>query len=162
MALTGKQSRFISEYLINPNGTQAAIKAGYSAKTARAIASENLKKPEIIAELRRQETATRKRLNATAQQVTDELMRLVQADMGDMFDKDGSLVPPHLWPRELWAVVKSVKHSPEPSVPGRGKKRRYRRLSIQMHDRLGALKLLAEHVGLIEPRRKTKPRTQRR
>ena len=89
-------------------------------------------------------------------------MRLVQANIGDMFDKDGALIPPHLWPRELWSVVKSMKHSPEPSVPGQGKKRRYRRLSIQMHDKLGVLKLLAEHVGLIEPRRKTKPRTPRR
>lgn len=162
MTLTGKQSRFIGEYLINPNGTQAAIRAGYSAKTARAIASENLKKPEIIAELERQQTTTRKRLNVQAQQVTDELMRLVQANMGDMFDKDGSLIPPHLWPRELWSGVKSVKHSPEPPVPGHGKTGRYRRLSIQMHDKLGVLKLLAEHVGLIEPRRKTKPRTPRR
>lgn len=47
MPLTPKQQRFVSEYLIDLNATQAAIRAGYSAKTARAIAAENLTKPDI-------------------------------------------------------------------------------------------------------------------
>ena len=44
---TKKQKRFCDEYLVDLNGTQAAIRAGYSAKTARAIAAENLTKPNI-------------------------------------------------------------------------------------------------------------------
>ncbi|WP_144704961.1 terminase small subunit [Fictibacillus phosphorivorans] len=46
--LTIKQALFIEEYLIDYNATQAAIRAGYSKKTAYAIGQENLKKPEII------------------------------------------------------------------------------------------------------------------
>ena len=46
--LTSKQDAFVKEYLLNGgNGTQAAIKAGYSEKTAQAIATENLLKPVI-------------------------------------------------------------------------------------------------------------------
>ena len=45
--LTPKQQRFCDEYLIDMNGTQAAIRAGYSKKTAGVIADENLKKPYI-------------------------------------------------------------------------------------------------------------------
>lgn len=45
--LTAKQKRFCDEYLIDLNATQAAIRAGYSKKTARAIANENLTKPAI-------------------------------------------------------------------------------------------------------------------
>ena len=45
--LTAKQQRFCDEYLIDLNATQAAIKAGYSEKNARNIASENLAKPNI-------------------------------------------------------------------------------------------------------------------
>ena len=45
--LTAKQQRFCDEYLIDLNATQAAIRAGYSAKTAGVIAAENLKKPNI-------------------------------------------------------------------------------------------------------------------
>lgn len=46
--LTDKQIRFCQEYIVDLNGTQAAIRAGYSQDTAGAIASENLTKPEII------------------------------------------------------------------------------------------------------------------
>jgi phage terminase small subunit len=45
--LTAKQVRFVSEYLIDLNATQAAIRAGYSEKTARQAGSENLSKPDI-------------------------------------------------------------------------------------------------------------------
>lgn len=47
--LTAKQQRFCDEYLVDLDGTKAAIRAGYSQKTAGVIASENLKKPNIRA-----------------------------------------------------------------------------------------------------------------
>ena len=45
--LTAKQSLFVQEYLIDMNATQAAIKAGYSDKSAKEIGCENLTKPNI-------------------------------------------------------------------------------------------------------------------
>ena len=45
--LTPKQQRFVDEYLIDLNATQAAIRAGYSEKTAYSVGSENLRKPEV-------------------------------------------------------------------------------------------------------------------
>jgi phage terminase small subunit len=51
MALTPKQQRFVDEYLTDCNATQAAIRAGYSRRTAYAIGSENMSKPEIRAAL---------------------------------------------------------------------------------------------------------------
>jgi phage terminase small subunit len=45
--VTDKQKRFCDEYLIDCNATQAAIRAGYSPKTAYSIGEENLKKPEL-------------------------------------------------------------------------------------------------------------------
>ena len=45
--LTAKQQRFCDEYLIDLNATQAAIRAGYSEKTAYSIGNENLRKPEL-------------------------------------------------------------------------------------------------------------------
>lgn len=50
--LTPIQRRFVDEYVIDLNGTQAAIRAGYSPKTARSIASENLTRPEVRAAIR--------------------------------------------------------------------------------------------------------------
>lgn len=49
--LTPKQQRFVEEYLIEPNATQAAIKAGYSEHTAKEMGAENLTKPHIAAAL---------------------------------------------------------------------------------------------------------------
>lgn len=51
MALTAKQKRFVEEYLIDLNATQAAIRAGYSPNTAYSIGNENLNKPEIRARI---------------------------------------------------------------------------------------------------------------
>ena len=47
MSLTDKQAAFVMEYCVDKNATQAAIRAGYSAKTAYSIGEENLRKPEI-------------------------------------------------------------------------------------------------------------------
>ena len=52
MALTPKQERFVAEYLIDLNATQAAIRAGYSAETAGQIGEQNLKKLEIAETLK--------------------------------------------------------------------------------------------------------------
>jgi phage terminase small subunit len=47
--MTAKQSAFVGEYLVDLNASQAAIRAGYSEKTAYSIGQENLRKPEISA-----------------------------------------------------------------------------------------------------------------
>lgn len=53
--LTAKQQRFIDEYLVDLNATQAAIRAGYSEKTARVIGPENLSKPAVASEVARRQ-----------------------------------------------------------------------------------------------------------
>jgi phage terminase small subunit len=61
--LTNKQNRFVYEYLVDCNATQAAIRAGYSPSTAGSIGFENLKKPEIRNEIKmRLETQSELRL----------------------------------------------------------------------------------------------------
>lgn len=64
--LTPKQERFIQEYLVDCNATQAAIRAGYSAKTAASIGDENLRKPEIkdVIELRLRNLAAKTETDA--------------------------------------------------------------------------------------------------
>lgn len=70
--LTPKQRAFVREYKTNGgNGTQAAIKAGYSEKTARKIASENVTKPDIQEALAEHE----KKLQEKYQYTIDELVK---------------------------------------------------------------------------------------
>ena len=49
VGLTARQQRFVDEYLVDLNATQAAIRAGYSKKTAKSVGHENLTKPDVKA-----------------------------------------------------------------------------------------------------------------
>ena len=76
MALTPKQAKFCIEYLIDLNGTQAAIRAGYSENTARQIATENLAKPDIVEELNRLRVKAAKKTGITPERVLEEYARI--------------------------------------------------------------------------------------
>jgi hypothetical protein len=82
-ALTAKQQRFVDEYLIDLNATQAAIRAGYSEKTAYSIGNENLSKPEIAKAIEGAQTARAKRTEITADRVLTELGKLGFSNMQD-------------------------------------------------------------------------------
>lgn len=67
--LTTRQQRFCLEYLIDCNATKAAIRAGYSEKTARSIGQENLTKPDIQAEIQRLKKPIEEKLQISAEWV---------------------------------------------------------------------------------------------
>lgn len=94
MALTAKQRRFVDEYLVDLNATQAAIRAGYSAKTAGAIGGENLEKPEIAAAVQAAMDERSKRTEITAdyvlQSIVSTIERCKQAEA--VFDRKGEPV----------------------------------------------------------------------
>ncbi len=73
MSLTPKQARFVEEYLVDLNATQAAIRSGYSEKTAYSVGHENLKKPEIAAALQEAKEARSERTGITADEVIQGL-----------------------------------------------------------------------------------------
>ena len=81
MKLTPKQARFVQEYLIDLNAAQAAIRAGYSAKTARVIGHENLTNPDIAAAIEKAMAERAERTRLTADWVIDELRKLAGANM---------------------------------------------------------------------------------
>ena len=83
MKLTPKQARFVQEYLIDLNAAQAAIRAGYSAKTARVIGHENLTKPDIAAAIKKAMAERAERTELTADWVVDELRKIAGANMAD-------------------------------------------------------------------------------
>lgn len=79
MALSNKQQMFVNEYLKDFNATQAAIRAGYSEKSAAIIGWENIRKPNISATIKQ-------RLEETAMSADEVLMRLAKQARGDMRD----------------------------------------------------------------------------
>ena len=66
LRLTPKEERFIGEYLIDLNATQAAIRSGYSAKSARQIGAENLSKPYIAAAIAEAQAERARRTEITS------------------------------------------------------------------------------------------------
>jgi len=73
--LRPKQQRFIDEYLIDLNATQAAIRAGYSEKTACSIGEENLRKPDIKQAIQERMAARSKNTEVTQEWVVKALKK---------------------------------------------------------------------------------------
>jgi phage terminase small subunit len=73
MPLTDKQKRFVAEYLVDLNATQAAIRAGYSQKTARSVGSENLTKPDIAAAIAKAQAKIAKKAEVSLETLLAEL-----------------------------------------------------------------------------------------
>ena len=74
MGLNSRQEMFCNEYIVDYNATKAALRAGYSKKTAGSIGSENLKKPEILARVRELQEEKRQKLVISEAFVVTELL----------------------------------------------------------------------------------------
>ena len=83
MALTAKQKMFVTEYLIDLNATQSAIRAGYSVKTARQIGEQNLSKLDIQKAIQKAMNERAKRNNITADKVLNEIAGIAFDDIGN-------------------------------------------------------------------------------
>ena len=81
--LTAKQQRFCDEYLIDLNATQAAIRAGYSEKTAAVIATENLRKPNISEYIEKRMAEKNKELIADQDEVMKYLTAVMRRQLTD-------------------------------------------------------------------------------
>lgn len=89
MRLTPKQQRFIEEYPVDLNATQAAIRSGYSRKTAFVIGYENLRKPHIKAAIEKKLTALSRKAGITAERVLNELAIIAFSNIFDLIDDGG-------------------------------------------------------------------------
>jgi len=86
LGLTPKQQRFVDEYMVDLNATQAAIRAGYSPDTAAAIGYENLQKPQIHAALQEAREAQQERTGITADRVLREIALMALADSRELVE----------------------------------------------------------------------------
>ena len=85
--LTPKQAAFVHEYLIDLNATQAAIRAGYKEKNARAMAAENLSKPDIQKAIQEAREAREKRSMITVEWVLSQIASIAQDEEAQQRDR---------------------------------------------------------------------------
>ncbi len=150
--LTDKQKRFCEEYLVDSNATQAAIRSGYSEKTARSIAQENLTKPDIREYLRQLRQKQSDRTQISADRVLKEVSRIAFFDIRKAFDGAGNLLDPKDMDDETAATIASIE-TLYTRVPG--KKEVYEGVKkIRAWDKKGALELLMKHLQLFDPESK--------
>lgn len=106
--LTAKQAMFVKEYLIDLNATQAAIRAGYSEKTAYSIGQRLLKDVEVQRAIQQAMDERGKRLDITADNVLQEIAKLGFSNIQNLYKEDGSLIPIHELPEEVAATITEV------------------------------------------------------
>lgn len=142
--MTEKQKRFIEEYLIDLNATQAAIRAGYSSDTAQQIGSENLSKPVIRAQIDKALAERSRRTGINQDRVLTELAKIALVNPGMVIDARNATICEDATEEDL-AAVQSVKVKTSFSETGQMVER-----EIRMADKLKALELLGRHLGMFK------------
>jgi len=144
-ALTPKQKRFVEEYLIDLNATQAAIRAGYSDKRADAIGYENLRKPEIAQFLSERMLAREQRTEITQDRVLAEYAKLAFLDPRKFYDQSGNLIPIHKLDSDTAAALAGMDVSASKGADGDIEYTK----KIKIADKKGALDSIARHLGMF-------------
>lgn len=142
--LTPKQRRFIDEYLIDLNATQAAIRAGYSKKTAGYIAAENLRKPQIQAELQKRQNRLQNKLEITQEKILQELASIAFANGADFAKVVNSGLLPTV------EMIPTDNLPPEKLAAIAGIKANQYGVEVKLHDKVRALELLGKYLGTFD------------
>lgn len=139
--LTEKQQRFVDEYLIDLNATQAAIRAGYSVKTAKDIGCQNLAKPNIQQVISERMAERSKRTGVNQDRVVLELAKNAFLKMTDVVDGQGRIRDTAT--EDDLSCIESVKYKHSDTGTGSSTER-----EVKAASKLKALELLGKHLGM--------------
>ncbi len=140
--LTDKQERFVEEYLVDLNATQAAIRAGYSEKTAAVIGFQNLTKLNIAEAIQVKRQEISEETGITIKRVLEEEATLAFLDIADLFDENGFLIKKMSEiPEETRRAIAGL----EVIVSDVGLETRYK---FKLNDKGKALERLGRHLGM--------------
>lgn len=144
--MTPKQKRFVEEYIIDLNATQAAIRAGYAESGARTEGARLLADADIGAAISAALAARSERTAIDADWVLKRLDMEASADLADLYTESGQLKPVHQWPliwrQGLVAGLEAVEEKDERgNVIGMVQK-------VKLSDRIKRVELIGKHVGV--------------
>lgn len=138
--LTEKQKRFCDEYLIDLNATQAAIRAGYSEKTAYRTGADNLKKPQIRKYITERQSTIQRRTEITQDKVVAELAKIGFANVTDFLSVINGRV-----------LIKSTQEMEKDKIGAiSGIKSGMNGIEVKLNDKVKALELLGKHLGMFD------------
>jgi phage terminase small subunit len=136
----------VHEYLIDLNATQAAIRAGYSGKTAQMIGSENLAKPMVAEAIQAAMKARSERTGITQDRVLAEYAKLAFLDPRGFFGASGALIPIHQLPANVAAALAGVEVT---DSYDKATDSLVTTKKIRFADKKGALDSVARHLGMF-------------
>jgi phage terminase small subunit len=142
--LNPQQASFAREYLVDLNATKAAIRAGYSPKTADRQGSRLLRNAVIAKAVQEGKLSRQERIEVNSDDVLRELVRISKADLRKVFNEDGNIKNPKDWPDEVAAFISSIEVEEigeRGVVIGHVKK-------IKLWPKVPALELLGKHLAL--------------
>ena len=148
--ITARQLKFCAEYLKDLNGTQAAIRAGFSAKTADSQVTRLLKNVRIKKEIAKRIALREKRAELTGDLVIAELRKIGFADIRKLYDVNGSVLNIKDLPDDVATAV--VSFEADELFEGVGLQRREvgETKKIKLADKVKALNLLGNHFGIFK------------
>lgn len=139
--LTKKQQRFVDEYLIDLNATQAAIRAGYSSDSAREIGYENMTKPDIQQAIAEHMAERSKRTGVNQDRVVLELAKIAFVKVTDIVDSQCKIKDTAS--EDDLACIESMKYKESESDTGSSVER-----EVKIASKLKALEMLGKHLGM--------------
>ena len=148
--LTQKQEQFCREYLIDLNATQAAIRAGYSKKTAKSAANRMLTNvyfvhvQEYLSEIQKERV---KRTEITADMVIKELALIAFQDSANLVDENDTLQSIHGMGSDVSRTIAEVTVRTERGKYGEDNAEITK---VKTYDKKGALDSLGKHFGIFE------------
>jgi len=116
--LTPRQARFVGEYLLDLNATQAAIRAGYSPKTANEQGARLLAKVSIGAAVAEGQTETAERLQITRDDLIRRLMEIANLDVSSIVNEHGNMLPVSEWPEAVRRSIAGMETVELPNADG--------------------------------------------
>lgn len=143
--LTEKQQRFVDEYLIDLNATQAAIRAGYSVKTADKQGWQLLEKTRIAEAISEKMAERSRRTGINQDRVVLELAKIALVKMTDIVDSQGKIKDSAT--EDDLACIESIKYKESESDTGSSVER-----EVKISSKLKALELLGKHLGMWNDR----------
>lgn len=148
-----KQEIFVREYLVDLDATKAAIRSGYSERSARAIGAENLTKPHIKAAIDAEIERRKERICITEQEVIKELALIGLADMSDFvqIDESGAIRAISLdsLAEGRSRIIKKVKDKRTSRKTQEGDELVDSFFEFELCDKVKSLELLARHLGIL-------------
>jgi len=147
--LTLKQERFCEEYVIDMNGTQAAIRAGYSENTANEQASRLLTNVNIQTKVSELRDGIQERTNITADNVVKELAKIGFMTIDELFEEDGCFKKVAKLSDKAKASVSSVKIT-ERTYGKDDRETTEKTTEMKLWDKGKALVELGKHLGIFK------------